>query len=63
MKKSLNKKSGGQEVPDCLEGKGYAQDIVEKFKECYSELYSATNRTEEMHDLNRRIRSLIQNDA
>lgn len=63
MKKSLESKSSGQEVPDCLEGKVCHQDIIEKFRECYSELYNATDRNQEMESLNARIKQLISDNC
>ena len=60
MKKTLDSKTSGQEVPDCLEGKVTHEDIVAKFRECYAALYNATDRSKEMEYLNKTIRDLIK---
>ena len=63
MKKSLTGKSSGQEVPDCLEGKVSHEDIVGKFRECYSALYNANDRSEEMENLNSVIADKIRENC
>ena len=63
MKKSLNSRNSGQEVPDCLEGKVSHTDIVEKFRDCFSELYNACDRSQEMKSLNEKIKQLIRDDS
>ena len=42
FKKHLaDKRSGGQPFPDSLEGKVTEEDIVDKYRECYSALYNS----------------------
>ena len=41
MKKTLGKKSQGQAVPDSLDGKVTHDSILERFKDCYEELYNS----------------------
>ena len=41
MKQHLYRKNGSESVPDSLEGKVTHDDILDKFRECYSELYNS----------------------
>ena len=41
LKKTLDKSSKGQSVPDCLEGKVTHETILDKFRECYKDLYNS----------------------
>ena len=48
MKKVLYEKSSGQDIPDKLEGKVSHDDILDKFKECYEQLYNSAPSVESM---------------
>ena len=63
MKKHIGSKKGsGQEFPDSLEGKVTKTDIIEKFRECYEELYNQSDRSEEMMAVKTKIDSLIMSN-
>ena len=63
MKKSLYEKSTGQNIPDKLEGKVTQDDILEKFKECYENLYNSAPSSESMNaikgDISKSLRENI----
>ena len=62
MKKHLfsKKGSGGQAIPDSLEGKVAEDDIIEKFAECYAALYNSADRSAEMETVKEHIEKIIQ---
>ena len=63
MKKHLfSKKGGNQDCPDSLEGKVTHDDILEKFRECYSALYNRADRSVEMEEVNSHIEDIIRNN-
>ena len=63
MKKHLfSKKGGNQDCPDSLEGKVTHDDILEKFRECYSALYNKADRSTEMEEVNSHIEDIIRNN-
>ena len=51
LRKTLNKGNSGQTVPDCLEGKVTHDTILDKFKECYEDLYNSASTGEAMADI------------
>ena len=59
LKKTLNKKNIGQTIPDCLEGKVTPDTILEKFKECYKDLYNSASTVEAMVNMKDRLEKLI----
>ena len=59
MRKSLNRKSTDQQLPDCLEGKVTHDEILEKFKECYEDLYNSAGTEEAMVNIKERLEQLI----
>ena len=48
MKKCLFSKNSCQEVPDSLEGEVAFDGILDKFRECYADLYNSADASEEM---------------
>ena len=62
MKKHLGSKkgSGGQAIPDSLEGKVAEDDIMDKFKECYEALYNSADRSAEVETVKHHIENIIQ---
>ena len=64
MKKYLNAGKSGQTVPDTLEGKVSHEDILDKFRECYSKLYNQDQEgmEENMINVKAKIDSLIRNN-
>ena len=59
LKKSMNRKSTEQQVPDSLEGKVLHEDILEKFKECYEELYNSASTNQAMVDIKEKLEKMI----
>ena len=59
MRKTLSKKCNGQTVPDSLEGKVTHDSILDKFRECYAELYNSACTSNAMTDIKRRLEVLI----
>ena len=63
MKKSLYEKSTGQDIPNKLEGKVTQDDILEKVKECYENLYNSAPSSESMNaikgDISKSLRENI----
>ena len=59
MKKSLNKKVVGQSVPECLDGKVTHDDILERYRECYEELYNSAGSEDAMKTLKLKLGQLI----
>ena len=61
MKKCLYNKKCAQDVPDELEGETVFDGILEKFRECYEELYNSSDTSDEMLqikiELNQKIKS------
>ena len=60
MKKTLNKKVNGQSVPECLDGKVTHNDILERFKECYEELYNSAGSEDAMITIKLKLEQLIK---
>ena len=59
MRKTLQKKSTGQAVPDCLEGKVTPDTILDKFRECYEDLYNSANTSAAMITIKEKLEQLI----
>ena len=59
LRKSLNRKSSEQQVPDSLEGKVTHEEILEKFKDCYQDLYNSASTDAAMVDIKERLEMLI----
>ena len=62
MKHHLFRKGGGQDCPDSLEGKVTHEDILEKFRECYSALFNRADRSNEMEVVKCEIEDIIRNN-
>ena len=58
LRKSLKGKSE-QQVPDSLEGKVTHEDILEKIKECYEQLYNSANTDLAMNNIKEKLEQLI----
>ena len=63
LKKSLDSKDSSQSVPDCLEGKVTHDTILEKFKECYQDLYNSAGTETAMSGIKEKLQLLINSDA
>ena len=59
MRTTLKKKSTGQAVPDCLEGKVTPDTILDKFRECYEYLYNSANTSAEMITIKEKLENMI----
>ena len=59
LRKSLNRKCTGQQVPDSLEGKVTHDEILDKFKDCYEDLYNSARTDEAMLHIKERLEQLI----
>ena len=55
MKQILGRKDTGQTVPENLDGKVTHDTILERFKECYEELYNSAESTEALNALKEQI--------
>ena len=63
MKKTLNHKNKGQLVPESLEGKVTNDTILEKFKECYEELYNSAGTEDGMTAIKEKLQGLIDENS
>ena len=63
LKKSLNKKDSSQSVPDCLEGKVTHDTILDKFRECYEDLYNSAGTETAMVAIKEKLQLLINSNA
>ena len=63
LKKTLGSKSTGQSVPDCLEGKVTHETILEKFQECYKDLYNSAGTEQVMTIIKERLQGLISTSS
>ena len=63
LKKSLDKKDSSQSVPDCLEGKVTHDTILDKFRECYEDLYNSAGTETAMVAIKEKLQHLINSDS
>ena len=59
MKKELGRSKDGQIVPDCLEGATTEDDILEKFRTVYCDLYNSCDTSHEMNTIKEKLKSMI----
>ena len=59
LKKTLSKKSYGQSVPDCMEGKVTHDTILDRFRECYQDLYNSAGTEDAMSGIKEKLHGLI----
>ena len=59
LKKTLSSKSTSQSVPECLDGKVTHDAILERFRECYQELYNSAGTDVAMGHIKERLHGLI----
>ena len=60
LKKSLDRKDNSQSVPDCLEGKVTTDSILDKFRECYQNLYNSAGTEAAMVTIKEKLKVLIK---
>ena len=63
LRKQLTRKGSGQAVPDSLEGAVTKPDIIDKFRECYQQMYNCTDRSQQLEDIKDKIRSTIRGNV
>ena len=63
LKKSLDQKDSSQSLPDCLEGKVTHDTILDKFRECYQDLYNSAGTEEAMVTIKEQLKLLINADG
>ena len=61
MKKTLGSKATGQAVPECLDGKVTHDDILDRFKECYEQLYNSAGTEDAMATIKEHLSEVIKN--
>ena len=59
MRKTIKKKTSAQAVPECLEGKVTPDTVLDKFRECYEELYNSANTSDVMNTIKQRLEEKI----
>ena len=62
LKKSLGSKDSSQSVPTCLEGKVTHETILDKFRQCYQDLYNSAGTEAAMINIKEKIQALINPD-
>ena len=63
IKKTFDKKNSGQTVPESLEGKVTHDSILEKFKECYEDLFNSAGTQGAMTKIKERLEELISSNS
>ena len=63
MKRILGRKDTGQTVPDCLDGKVTHGDILQKFKECYEELYNSAESEDATALIKVKLENMVKSDT
>ena len=59
LKKTLGSKSTGQSVPECLDGKVTHDSILDRFRECYQDLYNSAGTEAAMTHIKEKLQGLI----
>ena len=59
LKKTLNKKPVGQTVPDSLDGKVTPETVLERFRECYQELFKSAGSEDAMTGIKAKLEQMI----
>ena len=62
MKRILGRKDNGQSVPESLDGKVTHDSILERFKECYEELYNSAGSDDAMTTIKAKLEDIINDD-
>ena len=63
LRKHIPGKNNGQKVPECVEGKVTHDTILDKFKECYMELYNSADTKEGMKLIKAQLDNLVDDNA
>ena len=59
LKNTLNRKSYGQTVPDSLDGKVTPEAVLERFRECYQDLFNSAGTQDAMTAIKAKLTELI----
>ena len=60
MRNTLERKSHGQAVPESLDGKVTHDTILDRFRECYEELYNSAGTQHAMDIIKEKLKNIIQ---
>ena len=63
MKRTLDRKSQGQAVPEALDGKVTHDTILDRFRECYEELYNSAGSEDAMNTIKEQLHQLISDQT
>ena len=63
MKRILGRKDTGQTVPESLDGKVTHDTILERFKECYEELYNSAGSENAMDIMKAKLEQIVKDDV
>ena len=63
MKNTLERKNCGQAVPETLDGKVTHDSILDRFRECYEELYNSAGTEHAMNIIKQKLHTLIQENS
>ena len=59
MKRTLGSKSTGQTVPESLDGKVTHETILDRFRECYEQLYNSAGTEDAMSAIKEKLEQMI----
>ena len=62
MKRILGRKDNGQSVPESLDRKVTHDSILERFKECYEELYNSAGSDDAMTNIKAKLENIVNED-
>ena len=63
MKRTLNRKTYGQAIPESLDGKVTHDTILDRFRECYEELYNAAGTEDAMTTIKEKLDQMIKGNT
>ena len=63
MRSTLGKKNQGQAIPENLDGKVTHDSILERFRECYENLYNSAGTEKAMETIKAKLNNLIQDNS
>ena len=63
MRSTLGKKNQGQAIPENLDGKVTHDSILERFRECYENLYNSAGTEKSMETIKAKLNNLIQDNS
>ena len=63
MKNTLERRNCGQAVPETLDGKVTHDSILDRFRECYEELYNSAGTEHAMNIIKQKLHTVIQENG